>query len=412
MAQKYEAMRPINHKGKHYRPGDTITGFTGWWRYWKFLKWGDVRLFEDAAAPTIDSITRGSTMLTVNFTQGDDGGSPFTGYQYQLDTDPWADFDPQITDSPGVITSLTNGTTYSVKIRAVNAEMADGAASDAVLATPATTPAAPTLLVATPTDTTASIAFTPSSDGGDDVTDFQYKIGTGAWTSTDPVSIASPVLIPDLVTDTEYSVKIRAVNTVGNGLESAAVVFTTDTLPAAPTDLVATVGNESVSIAFTPGADGGSTITAYQYTLNDGTDWYGTTPATTDTPMLLTMPNDVEYTVKIRAVTLVGNSPASAAVVFTPVDQVPGAPTALVATPAALAVSIAFTAPSMNGGTLVEYQHSFNDGVDWAGTTPDTVASPYDMTMPAADYTVVLRAVNSAGNGPKSDPVTFTVPAA
>ena len=410
MTTKYFAVKPFKHGRTYYRAGDEITGFTGWWRYWQLLRYRYVNKVDTTGAPVLGVITPGSTTLSLAVTGiAAVGGDPWINFEYKLDQGAWTAFKPVDVESPFTITGLTNGTTYAVRVRGINAAGA-GTASNSVNGIPATTPALPTALAATPLATTVSIAFTAGDSGGHAISNYQYKVGTGAWTALSPADAATPVTVPGLTTGTAYSVLLRAVNDMGAGAQSAALTFTTDSVPAAPTALAATVGNETVSIAFTPGSDNGAAISAYQYTLNNGTDWFGTTPATTASPMVLTMPNDVEYTVKIRAINAVGNGVASAAVVFTPAHQVPAAPTGLTATPSALAVSIAFTAPNMNGGALVEYEHSFNNGTDWFGTTPDTIATPYLMTLPANDYTVVLRAVNDVGNGPKSAPVTFTVP--
>lgn len=318
MTTKYEALQPINHKGHHYRPGDEITGFTGWWRYWQYLRYKRVARYDDLTAPTITSATRGNEQATVLFTAPDDGGSNFSYYQYQLDGGEWLDYTESnaVDDSQMVITGLTNGVTYSIKIRAVSAEMGPGAASSAEEVTPATKADIPTALVATPADATASIAFTIADDGGDAVTDVQYKIGTGAWTSTDPATTASPIVIPDLTAGTEYSVRLRSVNTVGSSNQSDAVVFTTTDVPDAPTALVATPGVLSASIAFTAPASNGSAITDYEYTMNAGGTW--TSGAITASPLVLDPIPAVETTVAIRAINAVGAGPASADVVFTP----------------------------------------------------------------------------------------------
>lgn len=94
-----------------------------------------------------------------------------------------------------------------------------------------TVPTAPTSLVATPGDTQASIAFTaPSSDGGSAITNYQYKVGTGAWTAFSPADTTTPVVVTGLTNDQQVSIRLRAVNAVGAGAESAAVTVT----PTAP----------------------------------------------------------------------------------------------------------------------------------------------------------------------------------
>ena len=89
------------------------------------------------AAPTITSITAGSTQLSVAFTAPKNtGGSALTNYEYSTDSGgTWVTPSPAATASPLVITGLTNGTTYTVKLRAVNA-VGSGAASTGSTGTP------------------------------------------------------------------------------------------------------------------------------------------------------------------------------------------------------------------------------------------------------------------------------------
>ena len=90
-------------------------------------------------------------------------------------------------------------------------------------------PVAPTDLVATPATTSVSIAFT--LDVQDPVvTDIEYAVDGGAWTSA--ATDASPVSITGLTNNTQYSVTLRAVNLDGDGAESDAVVFYTVDDPA------------------------------------------------------------------------------------------------------------------------------------------------------------------------------------
>lgn len=90
-------------------------------------------------APTITAVTNLDTQVTVTVNRPNrDGGSPITKYQYQLDNGPWVDL-PLVNNaipSPFTITGLTNGTTYQIKVRAVNA-IGDGASSGQYPGTPA-----------------------------------------------------------------------------------------------------------------------------------------------------------------------------------------------------------------------------------------------------------------------------------
>ena len=176
-----------------------------------------------SSAPTAFVATPGDGKITVAFTApSNDGGATITNYEYSMDGGTsYTAFSPTMTSSPVVITGLINGTSYSIKLRAVNSA-GDGTESDAVTSTPAATSNAPTALVATPGDAQVSVAFTaPTSNGGAAITDYEYQLDGGAWTSSGKTS--SPVVITGLTNGTSYSIKLRAVNSAGNGAESAAV---------------------------------------------------------------------------------------------------------------------------------------------------------------------------------------------
>lgn len=87
-------------------------------------------------APTGLSATAGNNQVIISFTAGSDGGSAITNYKYSTDNgSTYTAFSPADTSSPVTITGLTNGTTYQIKLLAVNA-IGDGAESDAVSVTP------------------------------------------------------------------------------------------------------------------------------------------------------------------------------------------------------------------------------------------------------------------------------------
>lgn len=88
-------------------------------------------------------------------------------------------------------------------------------------------PDKPYSLVATPADETCSIAFAMLNNGGAAITNYKYKIDAGSWTALSPADAATPVTIPGLTAETEYSVQLRGVNANGDGFASDAVVFTT-----------------------------------------------------------------------------------------------------------------------------------------------------------------------------------------
>lgn len=90
------------------------------------------------SAPTDLAATPGYANATIAFTPPASGG-PFTGYQYTLDplsAEPtWIDIDQPVPGSPIEITGLTNGVSYQIALRAINAE-GPGDASEPVTVMP------------------------------------------------------------------------------------------------------------------------------------------------------------------------------------------------------------------------------------------------------------------------------------
>ena len=108
----------------------------------------------------------------------------------------------------------------------------------------ATAPAAPTALSGTALGpTSVSIAFTPGADNGSTITNYQYALSTnsgstyGSFLALDPADATSPITISGLSGGTAYTIKLKAVNAMGAGTESAGVSVTT-TIPLAVDYLV------------------------------------------------------------------------------------------------------------------------------------------------------------------------------
>lgn len=188
------------------------------------------------SAPTIASVTAGNQKLTVAFTAPTaTGGVPITAYEYSTDNgSTWTTASG--TSSPIVITGLTNGTTYQVKLRGKNASHS-GVASSATNGTPASSvPDAPTISSIATSSQTLTVAFTaPVDNGGASISRYEYSTDNGAtWRRLSPDVTASPFVIDkvssdgttSLVNGVAYVVSIRAVNANGNSAGAAAVTAT------------------------------------------------------------------------------------------------------------------------------------------------------------------------------------------
>jgi hypothetical protein len=180
-------------------------------------------------------------------------------------------------------------------------------------------PSAPTSLSATAGNGTAAITFTAGATGGSAITNYKYSIDNGAtFIAFSPAQTTSPVTISGLTNGTAYSIQLRAVNAVGDGTASASVSATPQTTPSAPTSLSATPGDQSVQIAFTAGSNGGSAITNYKYSIDDGATFIAFSPAQTTSPVTITgLTNGTAYSIQLRAVNAVGDGIASTTISVT-----------------------------------------------------------------------------------------------
>ena len=181
-----------------------------------------------------------------------------------------------------------------------------------------------------------------------------YTLTNGTWTQSGP----------DLDGEAQYNssgwavalspdgthVAVGATSNDGNDLTDTIrghvrVYGITDfTAPAAPTISSVTNGNGSLTVAFTPGADGGSPITNYKYSL-DGTTYTALNPAATTSPFTISgLTNGTTYAVTIKAVNEAGDSVSSNAVSGTPAapSSAPGNPTTST-TPVASTAAVAPT---------------------------------------------------------------------
>lgn len=97
-------------------------------------------------------------------------------------------------------------------------------------------PDAPTSLSAIESNTSVAISFTPGADNGAEITNYKYAISTdggvsyGSYIALSPEDSTSPITVSGLSMGTTYSIKLRAVNRIGDGIESSPVSFTTSTM--------------------------------------------------------------------------------------------------------------------------------------------------------------------------------------
>jgi prepilin-type N-terminal cleavage/methylation domain-containing protein len=133
------------------------------------------------------------------------------------------------------IGGLTNGKDYTFLVRATN-EIGTGPYSLDKADTARDAPDPPGIVSVTSNSTTSLIVnFIPGSNNGSAIVNYEYSLNSGLswseWTPFTPPRTTSPLTINNLISNTTYQVRIRAVNGVGPGLSSDALSATTQPSP-------------------------------------------------------------------------------------------------------------------------------------------------------------------------------------
>jgi autotransporter-associated beta strand protein len=175
------------------------------------------------------------------------------------------------------------------------------------------------------------------------------------------------------------------------------------TVPASPTNLVATAGNAQISVAFTAGADGGSAITNYEYTIDGGTTWTALNPADAISPVTIAgLTNGTQYSIQLRAINSAGFGATSSAVTATPLPALPIIGFASTTQTAVVNRAISIATNNSGGAATFTISPALPSGVALNSSTGLISGTPTAI-MASRSYTVT--ATNAAGSGS----ATFTL---
>ena len=275
-------------------------------------------------------------------------------------------------------------------------------------------PGAPIITSSTPGVASLSIAFTaPVFNGGLAITRYEQAYSTDnstfspwalAGSATTPPT--SPVTVSGLTNGQAYFVKIRAVNNLGAGPESNVWNTTTTprTTPNPPVLTSITRGYRQLTLAFTaPGFNGGTAITNYEFSTNNGVSWTSMGQSGTADYTITSLTDFTSYNVRVRAVNAVGPGTDSNTVIGTTAG-VTNAPLSLSASSGVGQSPLTWTAPDPNGSAIsdyiVQYSTSFNFSSAVTTFTDGVSANAYaTVTGLAASTTYYFRvaSVNQVG---------------
>ena len=383
------------------------------------------------SAPAAPTVTAGNVTLTVTWAApANTGGSAITGYDVRHKLSSAQDIDANWTevantgdDLSHTIGSLTNGTSYDVQVRAVNIA-GDGAWSATTDGTPRTTPVAPTISSVTAGNATLTVTWVaPDSNGGSVVTgyDVRHKLTSAQdidanWTVVANTGNDLSHTIAGLTNRTSYDVQVRAVNVAGDGAWSATSAGTPVETPGAPAAPTVTAGVGELTVTWTAPADGvGSAITGYdvRHKLSSASDiaanWTEAANIGNDlSHTIISLTNDTQYDVQVRAVNAEGDGAWSATTTGRP-RTTPAAPAAPTLRPGNGQLTVDWTAPADGGATIIAYdmRHKLTSAPDadasWIEVDDVWRIGPLTAAITGlangVQYDVQVRAMNSAGDG-------------
>ena len=329
------------------------------------------------------------------------------------------------------VDGLTNGDSYRVQVTARNIGGLGFSSPSSSPVIPATVPGAPLDVTAVAGNGSALVSWAPpSSDGGLPVASYRvtaHDLTTAARGGETCEWVSGPLTctVSGLTNGDRYTFSVAASNGVGSGLDSGgSSAVMPRSVPGAPTAVTAVAGNGSATVTWTaPSATGGSAITGYTVSGVDQTTHAatGTVCAWTHGPLGCTaesLSNGDLYTFTVTATNGVGTSlpsaPSSAVIPAT----TPGAPRDVTAVSGDASATVAWVAPTSNGGrAITSYAVAATDQ-----TTSATIESACTWTsgpltctahglMNGDPYAFTVRATNAVGSGSASSPSLAVTPA-
>ena len=254
--------------------------------------------------------------------------------------------------------------------------------------------------------TITSYKYALSTDGGATFGSYQ----TSSWSSGNTFTITG------LTNGTSYKFKIRAVNALGEGAESAVQgPFVPNTVPGTPSTISGNSGfNQQTFISWGTPSNGGSTITDYviQYSTSasfaSGITTWSHAASASSSATITGLTNGTPLYFRVAAInngTNGGTGPYSAiSAAFTPytVPGAPGVPTIVWGTGNSTSDTASWTAASNNGNAIDQYEvitssNGFAAYDSYANIT--TLSKAIDNGYTNTGRNVAVRAHNAAGWG-------------
>jgi len=247
----------------------------------------------------------------------------------------------------------------------------------------------------------------PVDSGGAAIT--QYTVS--ASPSDTPGSVTTCIqdsgdarscLITGLSYGTSYAVTVVATNGVGDGPSSVSQNVIPANVPSAPTSVIPTVSNGSISIKWKASQDNGSPVVSYRVDLAPGDYSCEITDLSFLGCTIGDLDNGVPYSVSVFATNAVGDS-QSASVNGTVTPRAIPSPVQSVVVSASAGKATVSWIPGFNGGTPIQsYKVVSSPGGNICTVNAPSTQCAIDNLKNGSNYTFSVVAVNEAGSSQPS----------
>lgn len=195
------------------------------------------------------------------------GGAAVTNYLVYVDGTKTV----ESATSPATITGLTNGSPYSITVKAHNVA-GDSVASTALSITLPNVPDAPVITSCTAGHEEFSVSWNTPGTNGSTISGYSVRYWTDPTDKTTVPASGNTITIPVATSACaeQHSVEVIALSNMGSSSASASQTCTPYTTAGAPASVSASGDTTRVTVTWPAADDGGKAITNYKLAYTDG----------------------------------------------------------------------------------------------------------------------------------------------
>lgn len=346
-----------------------------------------------------------SSSITLNWT---DASNNETGFQIERSLTTASGFSLVTTTAFNVVTytdaSLTAGTTYYYRVRAINGSSTFSGYSNEANATPLTPPSPPSNLAASPSGSSIGLSWTDGSNNEDGF-QIERSLTTGSGFALLGTVGSNVTTYNDATVSsgTLYYYRVRAYKSTVYSTYTSEVSTSTSVLPATPTSLTGTSASSSTVQLTWVDASNNETGFSIERTSTSGSGYtvIGTTSANAITFTDTNLAPETWYYYRIQAVNGVGSSTYTTEINVMTLPTPPVDPTSLTcATTSSSSITLNWSDESDNeAGFEIMRSTTSGSGYSLIATVSTNTNTFFDQgLLENTIYYYKIRAINSGGN--------------